>query len=511
MDRFAPESPAKSRSAIAEPGFTREILTVGQLNRAIAGLLERSLPLVWVGGELSNLTRAASGHWYFSLKDASAQVRAVMFRGRAQSLAFTPREGDRVEVRALASLYEPRGDFQLNVEVMRRAGAGDLHQRFLELKAKLQAEGLFEAERKRTPARLPNRIGVITSPQAAALRDVLTTLRRRAPQIPVVLYPAPVQGVDAPAGLRQALAKAVSRAECEVLLLVRGGGSIEDLWAFNDEALARAIADCPVPVISGVGHETDFTLVDFVSDVRAPTPTAAAEFAAADREELLTSVRALASRTSGALSNAADRAEQRLDLAVARLRPPSVQWRERAHRLALCEGRLGVALRALMSARLARLAQQEAKLRPPRLNTSSLRLQSVCARLTQSARTLSQEREARVRELGGALELVSPLAVLARGYAIVADTSGRVLRDGSGIIPGSALHIRLHEDELDASVLAIRKQGGAVGAEGGAAASPSAAAKFPEHALPSAPAKFPSPAAPAARDPRSPGTTADSG
>ena len=255
---------------VAQRLAARETLSVSQLNRAVAALLERGLPPLGVVGEISNFTRAASGHWYFTLKDAGAQVRAVMFRGRAQGVGFVPREGDRVEVRALAGLYAARGDFQLTVEAMRRAGAGDLYQRFLQTKERLQREGLFEAERKRALPALPRAVGVVTSPQAAALRDVLTTLRRRAPQVPVILYPSAVQGADAPAGLLAALVAAGARGECDVLLLVRGGGSIEDLWAFNDEALARAIAASPVPVVSGVGHETDFTIADFVADARAP-------------------------------------------------------------------------------------------------------------------------------------------------------------------------------------------------------------------------------------------------
>ncbi|HYF60939.1 MAG TPA: exodeoxyribonuclease VII large subunit, partial [Burkholderiaceae bacterium] len=264
----------------------REIVTVGQLNRAVAGLLERSFPLLWVAGEISNLTRAASGHWYFSLKDAQASVRTVMFRGRNQYVDFAPANGDRVEVRAQVGLYEARGEFQLNVETMRRAGAGDLFQQFLRLKARLQEEGLFDESRKRVPPDSPRVVGVVTSPQAAALRDVLTTLARRAPQVPVILYPASVQGVQAPAELVRALQAAARRAECDVLLLVRGGGAIEDLWAFNDEALARAVAASPIPVICGVGHETDFTIADFVADLRAPTPSAAAELCVPDLREL---------------------------------------------------------------------------------------------------------------------------------------------------------------------------------------------------------------------------------
>ena len=434
----------------------REILTVAQLNRAVSGLLERSLPLVWVGGEISNLTRAASGHWYFTLKDSGAQVRAVMFRARAQSVDFAPRDGDRVEVRARVTLYEARGDFQLNVEVMRRSGAGDLHRRFLELKARLEAEGLFDPSRKRAPRRLPSRIGIVTSPQAAALRDVLTTLARRAPHVPVVLYPTPVQGADAPEALRQALATAIERNECQVLLLVRGGGSIEDLWAFNDEALARSIAASPIPVISGVGHETDFTIADFVADLRAPTPTAAAELAAAERSELLGLVDALGERAALSMDRELWKAGQRLDLATARLRPPSAQWRERVHRVALVESRLTVAAREALGRRAARIERLAARLRPPAVSAARMRVDALEARLIQAARRASESAEQRVRACIQALELISPLAVLSRGYAIVQDEAGRVLVDDASLSSGARVRIRLARAELDASVLAAR-------------------------------------------------------
>jgi exodeoxyribonuclease VII large subunit len=241
-----------------------DILTVSQLNQAVGRLLERSFPLTWISGEISNFTRAASGHWYFTLKDASAQVRSVMFRGRAQFVDFAPREGDKVEVRAVVSLYAARGDFQLNVEAMRKAGVGNLYEAFLKLKAKLTAEGLFDADRKRELPVFPRQIGIVTSPQAAALRDVITTLRRRAPHLSIVLYPTAVQGEGSAEKIAAAIKTASDRAECDVLIVCRGGGSLEDLWSFNDERVARAIAASTIPVVSGVGHETDFTIADFV-------------------------------------------------------------------------------------------------------------------------------------------------------------------------------------------------------------------------------------------------------
>jgi exodeoxyribonuclease VII large subunit len=245
------------------------VLSVTALNQQVARLLERTFPLTWIGGEISNFTRAASGHWYFTLKDDAAQVRAVMFRGRAQSAGFIPREGDKVEVRALVTLYGARGDYQINVEAIRRAGVGQLYEAFLRLKEKLAAQGMFDAGRKRPLPLFPRSIGIVTSPGAAALRDVLTALRRRAPHVRVVLYPTPVQGQFAADKIAEAIMTASRRGEVDVLLVCRGGGSIEDLWSFNEECVARAIDACAIPVVSGVGHETDVTIADFAADVRA--------------------------------------------------------------------------------------------------------------------------------------------------------------------------------------------------------------------------------------------------
>ncbi|HAV37984.1 MAG TPA: exodeoxyribonuclease VII large subunit, partial [Massilia sp.] len=240
------------------------VLSVTALNQQVARLLERSFPLVWIGGEISNFTRAGSGHWYFTLKDDAAQVRAVMFRSRSQYAGFIPREGDKVEVRALVTLYGARGDYQVNVEAIRRAGVGQLYEAFLRLKEKLSSQGLFDQERKRALPLFTRSIGIVTSPQAAALRDVLTALKRRAPHVNVVLYPAPVQGQFAADKIAEAIMTASRRAEVDVLLVVRGGGSIEDLWSFNEECVARAIAACAIPVISGVGHETDVNALEAI-------------------------------------------------------------------------------------------------------------------------------------------------------------------------------------------------------------------------------------------------------
>ncbi|HBI69024.1 MAG TPA: exodeoxyribonuclease VII large subunit, partial [Massilia sp.] len=301
------------------------VLSVTALNGQVARLLERSFPLVWIGGEISNFTRASSGHWYFTLKDDAAQVRAVMFRSRAQYAGFNPREGDKVEVRALVTLYGARGDYQINVEAIRRAGVGQLYEAFLRLKEKLNGQGLFDADRKRPLPLFTRSIGIVTSPQAAALRDVLTALKRRAPHVNIVLYPAPVQGQFAADKIAEAIMTASRRAEVDVLLVCRGGGSIEDLWSFNEECVARAIAACSIPVISGVGHETDVTIADFAADMRAATPTAAAELAATPRDDWMASLSADALDLRRAMARQLSEASQGLDNLSRRLLSPTAQ------------------------------------------------------------------------------------------------------------------------------------------------------------------------------------------
>lgn len=457
VDSFAPESRVNTRFASANDAAAREILTVSQLNRAVAGLLQRSIPPLWVCGELSNVMRAASGHWYFTLKDAGAQVRAVMFRGRAQYLDFVPRNGDRVELRAVVALYEPRGDFQLTVEAMRPSGAGDLFQRFVRLKEKLQAEGLFDAARKRALPPFPRTVGVVTSPRAAALRDVLTTLRRRAPGVAVVVYPAQVQGADAPAMLVAALRAAAQRAECDVLLLVRGGGSIEDLWAFNDETLARTIAASPIPVISGVGHETDFTIADFVADERAPTPTAAAAHAVADRRELAERVSRSSARLERAWQRRIEAIEQRLDTAARLLRSPSAQWQMRAHRLQTLSQRIAACGRLSLQQRTMRLARLSDALRPPRIDLAGQRLVHAARALRSAATQRFLRFDERAVRAAAALELVSPRAVLERGYAIVQDADGHVVASVERSARGDALRVRLRDGELGVEVRTIAR------------------------------------------------------
>ena len=316
--------------------FTSEILSVGQLNEAISSLINSSFDTVWVRGEISNFKSYPSGHWYFKLKDEQSQINGVMFKGRNFSVDFQPRDGDQVEVAAQVGFYTARGDMQLTVQQMRKAGAGALFEAFMKLKAKLEKEGLFDPQRKQDIPIHPKAIGIVTSTQAAALKDVLSTLTRRASHIPVVIYPTPVQGAEAAPGMIQALKNAQMDAQVEVILLVRGGGSIEDLWAFNDEQLAYAIAECSIPIISGVGHETDFTIADFVADLRAPTPTAAAEIASPDRIELLRNIQAYADFMQRMMNQKLEREAQRIDQLSLRLQhaiPNPKEMRQRQNQL----------------------------------------------------------------------------------------------------------------------------------------------------------------------------------
>ncbi|UMR33204.1 exodeoxyribonuclease VII large subunit [Massilia sp. MB5] len=434
------------------------VMTVSALNNAVARLLERAFPLTWISGEISNFTRASSGHWYFTLKDDAAQVRAVMFRGRAQYAGFVPREGDKVEVRALVTLYGPRGDYQINVEAIRRAGVGNLFEAFMRLKEKLAAAGLFEQERKRALPMFARTIGIVTSPQAAALRDVLTALRRRAPHVNVILYPALVQGQQAPAQIVQAINAASRRAECDVLLVCRGGGSIEDLWCFNDESVAYAIANCSMPVVSGVGHETDFTIADFAADLRAATPTAAAELAATPRADWLASLRADATDLRRAMRRSLGDAAQTLDNCTRRLLSPSARIRQQRLQLqALATAMLHAQRAPLNQARYnldrlgGRLAAQRPDIRTARTGLAALQHRSAISIQTQ----LQHKREA-LGALGAQLELLNPQRTLERGYAILSDAKGNILRSPGQLKPSQPLTVRLAEGSAQIALAAVQ-------------------------------------------------------
>lgn len=434
------------------------VLTVTALNAQVARLLERSFPLTWIGGEISNFTRASSGHWYFTLKDDAAQVRAVMFRGKAQFAGFIPREGDKVEVRALVTLYGARGDYQINVEAIRRAGVGALFEAFLRLKDKLTAQGLFAPERKRALPLFTRSVGIVTSLQAAALRDILTALQRRAPHVRVVLYPAPVQGQGAAERIANAIATASHRAEVDVLLVCRGGGSIEDLWSFNEEVVAWAIAGCSMPVISGVGHETDFTIADFAADVRAATPTAAAELAATPHGDWMASLAADATDLRRAMRRALGEANQDLDNLSRRLLSPSAHIGHQRLKLVALSTAMTHAVRAPVNRQHYVLAQLRARWASHRPDMRAVRadLASQQRRLGSALSHQLGRRRHALDALSAQLELLNPQRTLERGYAIVRDASGKVLRSPSEIRVREALTVRLAEGSAEVGVASVQ-------------------------------------------------------
>lgn len=435
------------------------VLSVSALNQSVARLLERSFPLTWVSGEISNFTRAASGHWYFTLKDEGAQVRAVMFRGRAQYADFVPREGDKVEVRALVSIYAARGDYQLGVEAIRRAGLGNLYEAFLKLKAKLEAEGLFASSTKRRIPVFARTIGVVTSPQAAALRDILSTLQRRSPHCHVVIYPTPVQGTGAADKIAQAITKAGERADCDVLLVCRGGGSIEDLWAFNEEVVARAVASCPIPVISGVGHETDVTIIDFAADLRAPTPTAAAELAAQPRIDWIAHLHAQALKVLQAWQRQRNERAQNLDWMMRRLVSPSMHIAHQRLKLDALQQQLHHALRIPVTEARHATARLQARLRAavPSVVEPRFRLNSHARRLTVQVAAHNLHRRQLLNNLFSHLEMLAPQRTLERGYAIVTDKNGTILRTPKSLRLHDPIDIRLADGSARISLEAVQR------------------------------------------------------
>ncbi len=449
-----------SASASGVPGaggpFEGDIaVPVSVLNRAIGTMLERSFPLVWVAGEVSNFTRAASGHWYFSIKDAKAQMRCVMFRGRAQYAEFTPREGDKIEVRALVTMYEPRGEMQLNVEAVRRTGLGRLYEAFLRLKAKLEAQGLFDAARKRQLPAHPHAIGIVTSLQAAALRDVLTTLARRAPHIPVVVYPAPVQGAGASERLAAMIETANARREVDVLIVCRGGGSIEDLWAFNEEVLARAIAASALPIVAGVGHETDITIADFAADLRAPTPTGAAELVSPQRTLLLRELDHRTAALGRGFGRLMERRAQQLDWLARRLVSPAERLRRQRVHLQQLQARLASAgARPVREARsrFALVCAHWQRWRPD-LATPRQTVAGYARRLDAALALTNERQAARVASLRARLELLSPQRTLERGYAALIDArTGRAVRAPAGLKRDGKLTVHLAQGAADITV-----------------------------------------------------------
>ncbi len=395
----------------------RDIYSVARLNGEARMLLEQGLPALWVEGELSNFAAPSSGHWYFTLKDRDAQIRCAMFRTRNSGVRFRPKDGQHVVLRGRVSLYEPRGDYQLIAEQMEDAGEGALQREFEKLKAKLAAEGLFDAALKRALPAMPKRIAVVTSPTGAAVRDVLHILARRFPPAEVLVFPTPVQGASATASIVAALEAASSRGDCDVIILARGGGSIEDLWCFNDERVARAIRRSAVPVVSGVGHEIDFTIADFAADVRAPTPSGAAELVVPDRRTLLAALVTARTRMQRCMAHHLARAIDRHAALAQRL--------QRAH-----PG--------------ARLLQQT-----QRLDELDLRLR----RAWETAFTRSRQRLLLAQR---GLDAISPLATLDRGFAIVTTTDGAVVQDAAGLAPGTKIEARVARGVVQAEVTGTR-------------------------------------------------------
>ncbi len=431
----------------------REVYSVSRLNREARAILEGNFPLLWLEGEISNLTRPRSGHIYFSLKDEFAQVRCAMFRMRAMNLGFTPKDGTQVLARVRVSLYEPRGDFQLVVDHLEEAGDGALRRAFEALKQRLAQEGLFDEARKRSLPTLPRCIGVVTSPSGAAIRDILTVLKRRFPAIPVVIYPVAVQGEGAASEIAETIRLAGKRQECDVLIVGRGGGSLEDLWAFNEEVVARAIHDSPLPVVSAVGHEIDFTIADFVADVRAPTPSAAAELLSPDRETWLSRLQGFEGRLLQRMRQQLRQRRQQVEWLGKRLKHPGRRLQENAQRLDEMEMRLNQAWRNLCKHKFARVETLQARLERHR---PTMRLQQLRQSHQEMGRRLHQAMQLQIKQLqqrlasqAHALETVSPLATLGRGYAIVTSAeTDKVLHNSNEVASGELIHARLHRGQL---------------------------------------------------------------
>lgn len=442
---------------------TSDIYTVSRLNREVRVLLEDAFPAVWVRGELSNLVRPASGHLYFTLKDSAAQARCAMFKNRQSGLRFTPENGMQLLARANIGLYESRGDYQLIIESLQPAGAGALQLAFEALKQKLAGEGLFAEAHKKAIPPFPRAIGVITSATGAAVRDILSVLARRFPLAGVIIYPAPVQGQGAAQKIAATIARADARRECDVLILARGGGSLEDLWAFNEEGVARAMFDCKTPLVSGIGHEIDFSIADFVADRRAPTPSAAAELASPDAAELSAGLQGYAERLSQTQSNRLQQQKQRLDHLSRRLIHPGQRLQQYAQRIDEYALRLGHRIEKRLARDRLRLSGINARINEQN-PAGGLARQAQCLthleqRFKRAIGSIISATGQRLDALDQILQTVGPLATLERGYAIVSENrSGRIVREAKDLQAGDPLRIRIARAEIDARVESIRKK-----------------------------------------------------
>lgn len=430
------------------------VLSVSQLNREARLILEQGLPNICVEGEISNFARPASGHWYFSLKDSNAQIRCAMFKQRNRLVRPAPQEGDKVQLRGKLTLYEARGDYQLIAESMEAAGEGALKRAYEQLRSQLEAEGLFAHERKQALPTWPQNIGVITSPSGAAVRDIIDVLGRRYAAANIIVYPTSVQGEQAPAEIRNALAQACSRKEADVLIIGRGGGSLEDLWAFNDEALVRDIAACDIPIVSAVGHETDFSLSDFVADMRAPTPSAAAELVSPLAEDWLAWIENCQLQLRRHIQRQLQQQQQTLDSQQHRL-----QQQHPLRRLEPYKQRLQQLHSQLKHKQQSRLAAHTSQLQKLQLRLQAqapqATLHKLATRVSQQheklllvGQTLGQSAQLRLAQLSAKLDVVSPLATLQRGYAIASDGQQRAITDASQVQPGDAIDIKLAKGEL---------------------------------------------------------------
>ncbi|CAH5995246.1 MAG: exodeoxyribonuclease VII large subunit [Citrobacter koseri] len=440
---------------------TSSIFTVSRLNQTVRLLLEQEMGQVWISGEISNFTQPASGHWYFTLKDDTAQVRCAMFRNSNRRVTFRPQHGQQVLVRANITLYEPRGDYQIIVESMQPAGEGLLQQKYELLKAKLQAEGLFDQQYKQPLPSPAHCVGVITSKTGAALHDILHVLKRRDPSLPVIIYPTAVQGDDAPGQIVRAIERANARSECDVLIVGRGGGSLEDLWSFNDERVARAIFASRIPVVSAVGHETDVTIADFVADLRAPTPSAAAEIVSRNQQELLRQIQSAQQRLGMAMDYYLANRNRRFTQLFHRLQQqhPQLRLARQQTMLERLRQRMNFALDNQLkrtASRQQRVLQRLNQQNPqPRIYRAQTRIQQLEYRLAENVRArLSATRE----RFGNAvthLEAVSPLSTLARGYSVTTATDGKVLKQTRQVKAGDVLTTRLSDGWVESEVKGV--------------------------------------------------------
>ncbi|MCV2404138.1 exodeoxyribonuclease VII large subunit [Marinomonas sp. C2222] len=429
--------------------------SVSQLNKQIQQLLEASLPWILVEGEISNLAKPGSGHWYFSLKDDKAQIRCAMFKGKNRAVRFQPKDGDKVRLRARVTFYGPRGDCQLSVEGMESAGEGALQQAFERLKATLQLEGLFDSSHKKPLPQQPQRVAIITSPIGAAVRDMVITFRRRFPMTELTILPSLVQGQDAAKNILKQLQRADGSNHFDAIILGRGGGSLEDLWSFNDEALARAIFAANTPIVSAVGHETDFTIADFVADIRAATPTAAAELLTPDRHQLIRQVAQQESQLVRCMSRILEQSQQRLDFTAKRIRHPKERIAQQQNQL----NQLAHRLRQNMQHKLAEQQTQSSNLNlrlnsnspTHRLKRESQKLQDINSRLSRSLNENLNHKQTAFARIIDKLNLVSPLNTLSRGYAI-ASKDQQVIRSINDVEQGDSIQVRVQDGEISCSV-----------------------------------------------------------